>query len=137
MPRLLTARQKSDSPPRMKYSKTDEIVQRWLAGALKIISDHYTSTGLTYARPTLDIQEGPRYLRVVRAEFFRREDGTFSPTATNESAHCFIDRETGDILKTASWKSPEKRNPRGNLADASGGLSMLTPYGVAYMRDLR
>jgi hypothetical protein len=34
----------------------------------------------------------------------------------NQSVHCFIDKTTGDVLKSASWKSPAK-GVRYNLLD--------------------
>ena len=42
------------------------------------------------------------------------------------SVFCFIERETGDILKAASWKAPAK-GVRGNLATVD--MSKVDPYG--------
>jgi len=50
------------------------------------------------------------------------------------SVYCFIEVETGNILKPASWKAPEpKRHPRGNI-HAINPIEGCGPYGVAYLR---
>lgn len=48
------------------------------------------------------------------------------------SAYCFVDYETGDVLKTASWSTPAP-GARGNIFDPFNGLYTMTPYGAAYM----
>lgn len=46
------------------------------------------------------------------------------------SAFCFVDMETGAILKAASWATPAK-HARGNIAN---GANDLTQYGAVYLR---
>ena len=61
--------------------------------------------------------EGSRYIRVMRGG----------------SAHAFIDRINGDVLKPASWKTPAK-GARGNIFDSSNGMSRMGHYGPEYNR---
>jgi hypothetical protein len=75
----------------------------------------------------ISVQEGPRYLRIVRRD--RQLD---TGALVSGSAHCFIDRTTGDVLKPAGWKSPAK-HARGNVLAADGGVGALNPYGVRYL----
>jgi hypothetical protein len=49
-----------------------------------------------------------------------------------DSAHCFVDIATGDVLKAASWKAPAK-HARGNIFDESNGLKWMGPFGPAYL----
>jgi hypothetical protein len=39
---------------------------------------------------------------------------------------CFIDSTNGNVLKANSWKSPDLKNPRGNLFSDKGGLEAVT-----------
>ena len=45
------------------------------------------------------IKEGPKFLKIVRIN-----DGS-----TSGSAHAFVEKETGKLVKTASWNSPAKK----------------------------
>ena len=51
-----------------------------------------------------DIETGKKYYKVVMSAHGDR------------SVHCFVDKVTGDVLKSASWKSPAK-GIRFNLLD--------------------
>ena len=52
-----------------------------------------------------EIEEGKKYYKVVMTNHGSR------------SVHCFVDKNTGDVYKAASWKSPAK-HVRYNLLDA-------------------
>lgn len=43
-----------------------------------------------------DIESGKRYYKVVMSAH------------GNRSVHCFVDKTTGDVYKSASWKAPAK-----------------------------
>ena len=47
--------------------------------------------------------EGKKYYKVVREEYDERNDRWRDTTV-----HAFIDRNTGDVYKPASWKAPAK-----------------------------
>lgn len=49
------------------------------------------------------------------------------------SSYCFVDYETGDVLKCAGYKAPAK-HARGNIFDEKNGLGSIGPYGPAYLR---
>ena len=69
----------------------------------------------------LTFMRGKRYVRVI------------SNAHGSRSAFCFVDRETGDVLKPAGWKGPAK-HARGNIYDADHGAGGVTAYGAAYLR---
>jgi hypothetical protein len=45
----------------------------------------------------------------------------------DDSVHCFVDRETGAILKAAGWKAPAK-GARGSIFDADPPLTSRALY---------
>lgn len=49
------------------------------------------------------------------------------------SVTTFIDKTTGDVLKSASYKAPAK-GVRGNIFNADNGLDCMGPYGPHYLR---
>jgi predicted amidohydrolase len=71
---------------------------------------------------TFETQVGPRYIRVVRCDRGQR------------SAHCFIDKSNGDVLKTGGWAGPVKtKQARGNIFDHSNGLANVVAHGLRYL----
>ena len=107
----------------MLNTESPEVVA-FIAGAQTIINEwipgpYYPSR--VGGPDPLSMEQGPRYSRVVRTSGAQR------------SAHCFIDRTTGDVLKTASWKTPAK-HARGNILREDKGLTCMGPYGAAYLR---
>jgi hypothetical protein len=75
-------------------------------------------------RIKFEIEEGKKYLKVIMENLGSR------------SVHCFVDKNTGDVYKSASWKSPAKgvrynllnKESRENCyknADWSGGYLYL------------
>ena len=49
------------------------------------------------------------------------------------AAHCFVNRENGDVFKAASWSTPAK-HARGNIFDGDNGLGMMEAHGPKYLR---
>ena len=108
----------------------EQLFSAWMIGAQKLITDSYVKDGYgpggKYEKlsiPQLWFQRGKKYIRVVREAHEH-----------DRSAHCFIDTTNGNILKAASWKAPELNHARGNLFDATGGLSWMGVYGPATLR---
>ena len=75
-------------------------------------------------RIKFEIEEGKKYLKIIMENLGSR------------SVHCFVDKNTGDVYKSASWKSPAKgvrynllnKESRENCyknADWSGGYLYL------------
>ncbi len=53
---------------------------------------------------------GRKYIRIVHEYVMPGQQAS----GRGRSVHCFIDAETGDLLKAAGWKAPAK-GARGNL----------------------
>jgi hypothetical protein len=94
-------------------------IENFVAVAQEVIDVHMAANFPTLPRPVLTIAKGGRkYAKIVR-------------TDSQASVHCFVEKETGTILKAASWSTPAK-GARGNISDADGGRSAVTPYGAKY-----
>jgi len=61
---------------------------------------------------------GVKWIRIVRP---------------GSGVYVFIDRETGNVHKAASWKAPVKNNPRSNISDADHGASGVSWCGAVYL----
>ena len=79
--------------------------------------------------------EGKKYLKVVREEFMTSRNDRWRDT----TVHAFIDRETGEVYKPASWKAPAK-HVRFNLSNDLDRQKLHDPNfvgwagGYLYMR---
>lgn len=82
---------------------------------------HHEAAGFKTPCETFQHTTGPKYIRVTRHH-----------STDHGSAYCFVNRENGDILKPAGFKTPAK-HARGNIFDADP-VKGCGPYGVAYLR---
>ena len=93
------------------------------------IAKHYKATFSNLTAPTIGVDgNGKKYLRVSTFKFVA-DRGKWYP----ESVYFFVDLTNGNLLKPATYKAPELKNPRGNVFDKDI-LTKLTPYGVVYVR---
>lgn len=67
----------------------------------------------------IEAQEGPKYIRLVRVEFFNGE------RTKGGSAFGFVDKTNGNVLKAAGWKAPAKNFARGNIFAEDFGLGRV------------
>ena len=78
--------------------------------------------------------QGKKYLKVVREEYDERNDRWRDTTV-----HAFVDKETGEVYKPASWKAPAK-HVRFNLSNDLDRQNLHDPNfvgwagGYLYMR---
>lgn len=71
------------------------------------LQTHYQNLGPV----NITLETGKRYVRIVKSD---------GPVADpNRSCYGFIDTQTGNLLKCATWKAPAKNFPRGSLYDPS------------------
>ncbi len=91
----------------------------FVAALQKMQNDHYAQNLSNLTPPTIVVMNGIKNVRVVRSEPHTR------------SVYCFIEKETGHILKPAGWNAPAK-HPRGNIHNENM-LDGCNPYGVRYL----
>lgn len=70
-----------------------------------------------------DYEEGKKYWKII----LKGKDQRMGC-----SSYAFIDKTTGDLYKSASWKAPAK-HIRGNINDSTG-IDACNEYGVIYLR---
>lgn len=92
-------------------------IQTFFEGCKQISEKHREAKYPSVRAPEWKLQELVKRWRIVR-------DG---------GVHCFIDKETGDVLKAETWARPAK-HARGNVLDEHNGLANMGPYGPAYLR---
>lgn len=100
--------------------KFETALQAFLSGCQKIHREYCEQRG--YTAPCTVGQEwrldrGPKFVRVVHGD----------------SAFCFVEKATGNVLKSAGWKAPAK-GVRSNIYDEKGGLGGVGPHGALYLR---
>lgn len=98
-------------------ARFEEAFGKWLEKAKALVAAHYADYPLT--KPTLEVEPGRRYIRIVKTD------------PGSRSSYCFIDTTNGDVLKAESWKKPAK-GARGNIFIE--GKEGVTPYGGHYIR---
>ena len=54
------------------------------------------------------VYSGKRYYKIVQQEFETWEKSKYYGQYRDGSVHCFVDKETGDVYKPASWAAPAK-----------------------------
>lgn len=69
----------------------------------------------------LSFIKGRKYVKVVQ------------DIGMNKSVFCFVEIETGNILKANSWLIPHK-TPRGSIHDEDHGMKAITKYGAIYLK---
>jgi hypothetical protein len=97
----------------------DAALDRFVASAQGVINEHFAQHYPRSTVPVLKLDHGARYVRVYK------DDGT------SRSVYVFVDTRNGDILKSASWKTPAK-HARGNIF-SDDPLSAVTSTGGRYI----
>ena len=54
------------------------------------------------------VKTGKRYYKIIQQEFETWEKSRYYGQYRDGSVHCFVDKETGDVYKPASWQAPAK-----------------------------
>ncbi len=94
----------------------------------KAIEIYWKQNGFTYADPEKVGVEavGPKFIRLCK---YSNNKGVL----TCSSVHCFINRETGNIHKAATFKAADAKAVRGNIISPTV-LECVTVHGTAYLR---
>ena len=77
------------------------------------------------------VYSGKKYYKIVQQEFETWEKSRNYGKYADGSVHCFVDKETGDVYKAASWRSPAK-HVRFSLQNESDIKFLLNPDNVTW-----
>ena len=83
----------------------------------------YVSDGRDKLNYNLTYKFGRKYISIIAL------------TGNQKMQWGFVDMETGNILKAASWKSPAK-HARGNIFDKDGGMKFINWTGPMYLEQI-
>ena len=78
------------------------------------------------------VYSGKKYYKIVQQEY--REGASWNNYKTgyaDGSVHCFVDKETGDVYKAASWRSPAK-HVRFSFQNEADVRFLLNPDNVTW-----
>ena len=93
-------------------------------------NDYWKEMGYTFADPPhIDVMWGKKYARIVKID-----NGGNGP---QQSVHTFVNMENGDILKSGSWKAPQKNGVRGNIFADDLGADRINEFGAIYLKGGR
>ena len=101
------------------YAKA--ITENYRRYHLRTLNGNLSGNYPEYAREQLDaiengtanlmwfkVYSGKRYYKIVQQEFETWEKSKYYGQYRDVSVHCFVDKETGDVYKPASWSAPAK-----------------------------
>ena len=77
------------------------------------------------------VYSGKKYYKIVQQEFETWEKSKYYGQYRDGSVHCFVDKETGDVYKAASWRSPAK-HIRFSLQNEADLRFLLNPDNVTW-----
>ena len=99
----------------------DAITENYRRYHIRTLNGNLHGNYPEYAREQLDAIEngtanlmkfkvytGKRYYKIVQQEFETWERSKYYGQYRDGSVHCFVDKETGDVYKPASWSAPAK-----------------------------
>ena len=74
-----------------------------------------------------EIREGRKYYKIVQVEFDTFQDRN---EYKDGSVHSFVDKNTGDVYKPASWKAPHTKHVRFTFQEPKHIRFLLSPVNV-------
>ena len=74
-----------------------------------------------------EIREGKKYYKIVQVEFDTFQDRN---EYRDRSVHAFVDKNTGDVYKPASWKAPHTKHVRFTFQKPEDIRFLLSPINV-------
>jgi hypothetical protein len=113
----------------MPHPQFDEAMIPFLAGAEAKIAE-YIAQYQHIERSWLEVETGRRYAKVVVYSKDRGREGG------RDHTYCFVDMDSGNILKAGGPSGPQDQHPRGNIFAPDHGVSGVNWYGAVYADEL-
>ena len=76
-----------------------------------------------------EIREGKKYYKIVQVEFDTFQDRN---EYRDSSVHSYVDKNTGDVYKPASWKAPHTKHVRFTFQKPEDIRFLLNPINVGW-----
>ena len=120
------------------------ITENYKMNHLETLTGNLSGNYPEYAREQLDaiengtanlmkfvVKTGKRYYKIVQQEFETWEKSKYYGQYRDGSVHAFVDKETGDVYKPASWAAPAK-HIRYTFQDVNHLKFLLNPKNVGW-----
>ena len=120
----------------------DTITKNYREYHLKTLKGNLSGNYPEYAREQLDeiengtanlmwfkVYSGKRYYKIVQQEFETWEKSKYFNQYRDSSVHAFVDKQTGQVYKPASWQAPAK-HVRFDMRDVKQLRFLLNPKNV-------
>lgn len=85
------------------------------------VNEHFKTSLPNLVPDKIEFTNGAKYVRVI------------TNTGAQRLVHSFIDKDTGDVLKAATWKAPAKK-ARGNVFSDLNGMEGCSVHGANYLK---
>lgn len=108
----------------MKNFPVEKLVRinEFVAKLDAFVKESHKANGYAFPPSSIEMEPGKKFVKIVKRDY-----------SGSRYVHSFIDIESGDIYKAASWKAPAK-HVRGNIfADDYGIGSAVSEYGARYL----
>jgi len=96
-------------------------IEEFTSRVQSLIIEHYKTRFPTLVPPAVSVKFGRRYAKIIKTD-----------PHGDQSVYGFVDADTGDIYKAATWKAPAK-HIRGNIFSVDGGMSSCNETGINYL----
>ncbi len=97
---------------------TTERLNQFIANLNEMYRQHYAEKGYNPPSPVFTYQTGSKNIKIVE-----------NSVIGGRSVYCFIEKDTGNILKAASWKAPAK-GARGSIWNDDCDVGVNKPCNV-------
>lgn len=99
---------------------TDARLNEFIGNLSKMYAEHWIARGYTFeAPPTFRASKGAKNIKII----------TERGGGNGGSVYCFIEKDTGNILKAASWQAPAK-GERGSIWNADCDVGHDKPCNI-------
>lgn len=105
-----------------KMTRFEETLSNYVYLIQRINNDYYAKHLKNLAFPSIEIKKGRRFMKIV------------SKSDNSESVHSFVEIETGNVYKAASYKQPELNHVRANIYNYDSLVIGVNMHGANYIR---
>jgi len=102
-------------------TKFEETLSNYVYYIQKINNEYYDEHLTNLSRPTIVIDKGRKYMKVV-----------VESHGDSRSVHSFVEVETGNVFKAAGWRAPAK-HVRANIYDYDSIKRGVNMHGANYI----
>jgi len=110
-------------------TRFEETLENYVYYLQKQMNEYWKDSGFTFADPpTIEkTKGGKRFVKIFRTEY------GLGNIISSKSIHTFVEKETGNVYKAASYKAPELNHVRANIYDYESLKNGVGVFGANYI----